>query len=137
MVAAAEPVPVTQKPAAPAPAPAPHKAAENPLRVEVKPSRPPVESAPAAAVSPGEKVPVPDAWLYQQELRPNEDSQMAVRRAAEFLREQRTWRLESRRWFGLSNLRPSASPDPVNGDYSPSWVSNNPYNPSRWVGAGN
>ena len=33
-------------------------------------------------------------------------------------------------------LRPTASVDPVDGDYSPGWVSNYPVYPFRWVGSG-
>jgi hypothetical protein len=50
--------------------------------------------------------------------------------------EQRTRRLESQRWFGISNTRPTASVDPYDGDYSPGWVSNYLFYPYRWVGGG-
>ena len=78
----------------------------------------------------------PDVWAYQRYMRQDMESTLAARRAAEYRAEQRMHRVESRRWFGLSNQRPVASPDPFNGDYAPIWVSNYPFNPSRWVGMG-
>jgi hypothetical protein len=38
-------------------------------------------------------------------------------------------------WFGMSNSRPQANPDPVHGPYSAHWVSNG-YQPAEWVGVG-
>jgi hypothetical protein len=86
-------------------------------------------------LSPGEVQATPEMWFYEQSLRQYKDSNMAVRRAAEYRAAQRERRIESRRWYGLSNSRPTASPDPLNGDYSPGWSSNT-YYPSRWVGIG-
>jgi hypothetical protein len=47
----------------------------------------------------------------------------------------RTARIESRKWFGLSNSRPVASPVPHMSDYSPQWVGGveQPYD---WAGSG-
>ena len=63
----------------------------------------------------------PEMWLYMQQLE---------RHAA-----QRTHRIAARKWFGLSNTRPSASPIPVMGTYSPFW-SGNDIDPHRWNGVG-
>jgi hypothetical protein len=118
----------------PALAPAP-KAEEKSVRVESKPAKLSQDAA-YPGVSPGEVQMTPDVWAYQQAMRQDQESAQASRRAAEYRAEQRIRRIESRRWFGLSNQRPVASPDPFNGDYAPIWVSNYPFNPNRWVGMG-
>jgi len=71
---------------------------------------------------------------YEQAVRQSNGPRAIVRAKAEIRAEQRMRRIESMRWFGLSNSRPQASSDPFNSDYSPKWVSNlGPY-PSRWNG---
>jgi hypothetical protein len=87
-------------------------------------------------LSPGEVQAPPEMWFYEQSLRQSQDPKLAVRQAAEFRAEQRQRRIESAKWFGLSNLRPRASSDPIHSDYSPGWTSNNSYYPSRWNGSG-
>jgi hypothetical protein len=77
----------------------------------------------------------PEMWLYLQEQQRHDDPEMAVRRNAEFRATQRQDRLASRRWFGLSNARPGASPIPTMGTYSPFW-SGNDSDPNRWNGTG-
>ena len=78
----------------------------------------------------------PEMWFYDQAMRHYRDPKMAVRANAEFRAEQRQLRLQSMKWFGLSNSRPRASSDPYHGDYSPGWVSNAGYYPWRWSGVG-
>ena len=73
---------------------------------------------------------------HEQYLLQSQAQAESIRRAATARAEQRTRRLESQRWFGISNSRPTASVDPYNGDYSPGWVSNYPFFPFRWVGVG-
>jgi hypothetical protein len=90
----------------------------------------------ATAVSPGELKATPEMWFYDQAMRQYKDPKMVVRANAEFRTEQRLRRLESLKWFGLSNSRPHASSDPFHNDYSPGWVSNPGYYPSRWNGVG-
>jgi hypothetical protein len=87
-------------------------------------------------LSPGEVQATPEMWFYEQSLRQYRDPKLAVRQAAEFRAEQRQRRIESAKWFGLSNLRPRVSSDPIHTDYSPGWTSNNSYYPSRWSGSG-
>jgi hypothetical protein len=87
-------------------------------------------------LSPGEVQATPEMWFYEQSLRQYQDPKLAVRQAAEFRAEQRQRRIESAKWFGLSNSRPRASSDPIHSDYSPHWTSNNGYYPSRWSGSG-
>jgi hypothetical protein len=89
-----------------------------------------------SVVSPGDVKATPEMWFYDQSMRQYKDPKMAVRAKAEFRSEQRQRRLETMRWFGFSNSRPRASSDPFHGDYSPGWVSNPGYYPSRWNGVG-
>src|SRR6056297_3389801 len=63
----------------------------------------------------------PEMWFYIQEYNRHKSPEEAVRRKAELRASQRQQRLESQRWFGFSNLRPSASPLPYFGTYSPTW----------------
>jgi hypothetical protein len=79
--------------------------------------------------------PTPEMWLYEQELKRHDDPKLAVRRAAEYRATQRQRRIESRKWFGLSNSRPVASPNPWYETYSPMWTGNTAF-PYEWSGAG-
>ena len=90
----------------------------------------------APAASPGEAQMSREARAHEQYLLQSQAQAESVHRAAVARAEQRTRRLESQRWFGISNSRPTASVDPVDGDYSPGWVSNYPFYPFRWVGSG-
>ena len=85
--------------------------------------------------SPGELKTTPDMWFYEQSMRQYQDPKMAVRAQADLRARQRLYRLETMKWFGLSNSRPRASADPYNGDYSPGWVANPGYYPLRWSGS--
>lgn len=77
----------------------------------------------------------PEMWFYMQEYRRYMSPKEAVRRKAEIRAQQRQNRLAAQRWFGVSNLRPTASPLPQYGTYSPIWVGN-AYNPYFWTGTG-
>ena len=77
-----------------------------------------------------------EARAHEQYLLQSQAQAESVHRAAVARAEQRTRRLESQRWFGVSNSRPTASVDPVDGDYSAGWSSNYPFYPLRWVGSG-
>jgi hypothetical protein len=87
-------------------------------------------------ISPGELKPTPEMWFYEQYMRQYQDPKMAVRANAEFRAEQRARRIAAMQWFGFSNSRPQACPDPIHGDWSPGWTSNNPTYPYRWTGVG-
>ena len=50
--------------------------------------------------------------------------------------QERIRRIETMRWFGLSNQRPQVSVDAIHSDYAPRWTSNNTFYPNRWVGVG-
>ena len=91
---------------------------------------------PVPAASPGEYPLSHEARAHEQYLLQSQAQAESVHRAAVARAEQRTRRLESQRWFGISNTRPLASVDPYDGDYSPGWVSNYPFYPFRWVGGG-
>ncbi len=74
-------------------------------------------------------------WFYLQELRRYDDPRVAIRRNAEQKSAQRRHRLAAQKWFGWSQSRPTASPTPWTGVYSPSWVGNGA-DPFYWVGNG-
>jgi hypothetical protein len=104
-----------------------------------RPAKAPEPRLPAAvspgevSLAPGEVTPTPEMWFYQQELRQREDPKNGVHEKAQFRSTQRQSRLASRQWFGLSNSRPVAGSDPIHGDYSPHWTSNNSAFPARWT----
>src|SRR3954464_6618616 len=87
--------------------------------------------APVPDSSIGVVTPTPEMWFYQQERSRHDDPKLAVRRRAESRGEQRQQRLASSKWYGIYNSRPTASPTPWFGTYSPGWVSNT-HDPSRW-----
>jgi hypothetical protein len=74
----------------------------------------------------------PDMWYYSQEMRRHDDPKQAVRRKAEYVAQQRTLRIESMKWYGMSNSRPFASTSPFMDEYSPSWIGNSSH-PYQWV----
>lgn len=74
----------------------------------------------------------PDMWYYSQETRRHDDPKQAVRRKAEYVAQQRTLRIESMKWYGMSNSRPIASTSPFMDEYSPSWIGNSSH-PYQWV----
>jgi hypothetical protein len=87
-----------------------------------------------ALISPGDLKATPEMWFYDQAMREYKDPQMAVRAKADLRAQSRQHRLESMKWFGLSNSRPRACSDPYHNDYSPGWVSNPGFYPARWNG---
>ena len=89
----------------------------------------------APTLSPGELQATPEMWFYEQAVRRYDDPKNAVRANAEFRARQRSRRLAALRWFGFSNSRPRANPDPVHGSYSPRWVGKG-YEPSHWTAGG-
>lgn len=80
-------------------------------------------------------VPTEGMWYYIQELRRRDDPREAIRKRAELKSAQRQQRLAAQKWFGWSQGRPSASPTPTMGVYSPTWVGNG-VSPYEWVGYG-
>ena len=76
----------------------------------------------------------PEMWFYEQQLREYLNPKLAVRRKAEFRARQRRHRIASMQWFGFSSLRPTASPDPWNGEYMSTWTGGEELHPYRWNG---
>ena len=77
----------------------------------------------------------PEMWFYQQEYQRYKSPQEAVRRKAEFRAVQRRKRLAAQRWFGFTNLRPTANPVPYYASYSAAWVGGF-RDPFAWSGQG-
>ena len=86
------------------------------------------------AMTPGELTATPEMWFYEQYAHQYQDPKAAVRQKAEFRTAQRQRRMAALRWFGFSNARPTAAPDPIHGTYSPGWAANGHY-PFRWSGS--
>jgi hypothetical protein len=80
--------------------------------------------------------PTSEMWFYQQERKDRLDTKLAIRRREMLKGIQRRQRIAAMRWFGFSNQRPTVSPDPINGYYSPFWAGNNPLSPYMWSGCG-
>jgi hypothetical protein len=89
-----------------------------------------------SAVSMSELRVTPEMWFYDQAMRQYKDPKMAVRANAEYRFAERQRRIASMKWFGFSNSRPQVCSDPFHNDYSPHWVANPGYHPSRWSGVG-
>ncbi len=100
-----------------------------PVAKTVSPSDRPAVEQPKTAPPAG--IP-PEVWVYMETLKRYDDPKQAVRRKAEQRSARRRARLESQRWYGISPLRPSASPLPFMGTAAPSW-SGNTWDPYRWV----
>jgi hypothetical protein len=65
--------------------------------------------------------------------RRNVEAWEAIHRKAAAKAEMRGRRLATQKWFGYSNLRPTASATPFVSTYSPAWTSNSAH-PSQWHG---
>lgn len=89
---------------------------------------------PAASSIPGTAT--PGMSDYERRLREYMEPKLAVRRVAQQRAAQRRARMAARQWYGYSNLRPTASPDPYSGEYSPRWGGNNSLYPNLWSGYG-
>jgi hypothetical protein len=130
-----------QKPTAKTESPAPAVAAATekpaPRPQAIMPAVSPGDiKTPITSFSPSELKATPEMWFYEQYMHQYQDPKMAVRARAEFEADQRQRRLAAMRWFGFSNSRPRACSDPMHGDYSPGWTSNNSTYPYRWNGVG-
>ncbi|NLE39390.1 MAG: hypothetical protein GX621_15320, partial [Pirellulaceae bacterium] len=91
---------------------------------------------PNVALSSGQVAPTPEMWFYEQQMREYLDPKLSLRRVIEQRSAERRARLAAMKWYGYSNLRPVAGPDPYNSEYSPSWGGNNSLYPYRWRGYG-
>ena len=97
------------------------------------PAKPALGTAEQPVVTP--ETVTPDMWYYSQEMRRHDDPKQAVRRKAEYVAQQRTLRIESMKWFGMSNSRPLASTTPFMDEYSPAWIGNSSH-PYQWIPVG-
>lgn len=76
----------------------------------------------------------PEMWFYLQEQKRLEDPKQIIRRKAQEEGAQRRQRIAARKWFGLSNMRPTVNPIPsMSSSYSPMWAGNH-WDPYRWSG---
>jgi hypothetical protein len=77
-------------------------------------------------------VPTESMWMYEQNKRDYVDTQLAMRRRAEYNAWQRRYRMAHSGWHGYSNSRPTWNPTPFTvGVPSPSWTGND-VDPNRW-----
>jgi len=97
-------------------------------------ANPDVKPQPPATplISPGEVASTPEMWFYQQYQQQYATPQAMVRQKADTRAVERHQRLAAMKWYGMSNQRPRAGVDPLNGDYAPTWTSGNGLYPSRW-----
>lgn len=77
----------------------------------------------------------PDMWFYLHQLERHDDPDIARRKRAEEIAAQRRLRIESRKWYGVSNARPTTSAMPFTDEFSAHWGSNTS-NRYRWVWTG-
>ena len=95
----------------------------------------PRASANADDVMPSDGSVTPEMWLYMQATKRHDSPKEGVRRKAQLRSAQRQQRLESQRWFGFTNLRPTVNPLPFYGSYSPMWAGS-ARDPYLWYGSG-
>lgn len=88
----------------------------------------------SGGITPGEVTATPEMWFYQEQMNRRDDPHEAVRRKAEFRTAQREARLASRRWFGVSLMRPLTSTATMNGETAAVWTGGDPFYPYRWYG---
>ncbi|MDA0657594.1 MAG: hypothetical protein O3C60_02025 [Planctomycetota bacterium] len=91
-----------------------------------KPSPPSPELATPAQTT-------PEMWIYAQEQKRLDDPRQIMRRKSQQEGAWRRERIAARKWFGLSNLRPTANPIPtMSASYSPSWGGSH-WDPFLWT----
>jgi hypothetical protein len=61
------------------------------------------------------------SWYYQPSTSYQPNPRAIVHHKAMARAQQRAYRLASMNWYGMSNLRPTASPTPFTTLYSPVW----------------
>lgn len=88
----------------------------------------------SGGITPGEVTATPEMWFYQEQMLRRDDPKEAVRRKAEFRTAQREARIESRRWFGVSLMRPMTSTAIMDGEAAAVWTGGDPFYPYRWPG---
>jgi hypothetical protein len=61
------------------------------------------------------------SWYYQQSTAYQPNPRAIIHQKAMARAQQRAHRISSMNWYGMSNLRPTASPTPFMSMYSPAW----------------
>lgn len=93
----------------------------------------PLHSPVTTISSQGDTCLTPEMWFYQQYQTNYANPQARVQANAAFKAQQRTLRIESAKWYGVSNLRPSLTSDPIHADAGARWTSGNTNYPNRWT----
>ncbi|MHB8900049.1 MAG: hypothetical protein ACYC6Y_14975 [Thermoguttaceae bacterium] len=88
----------------------------------------------SGSITTGEVTATPEMWFYQEQMLRRADPKEAVRKKAEFRTAQREARLESRRWFGISVMRPMTSTAIMEGEGAAVWTGGDGLYPYRWSG---
>jgi hypothetical protein len=92
----------------------------------------PVAPAAAAPATPKEHTLTPEMYRYLSDLQRYGGPQDLTRIRAQREADARKERLNSMRWYGMSNSRPPASASPFTGVYGPRWVGNVRGNVYHW-----
>jgi len=73
-----------------------------------------------------------EMWFYNERMRRHDDPQLIIQRRAQQRSAERRLRIETRKWYGYSALRPRANSTPEYGPYAAQWIGNG-YRRSDWV----
>jgi len=92
----------------------------------------PLLAPPTTIASEGDTCMTPEMWFYEQYQTNYANPKARVHANAAFRAKQRTLRMESAKWYGISNARPVVSSDPIHADSGPRWTSGNANYPNRW-----
>lgn len=74
----------------------------------------------------------PTTTLSEDYLRQLSDPSFQVWQRARARADMRIMRIESRRWYGVSNARPAVSVGLHTGYNGPRWTGGNPWHPNQW-----
>jgi hypothetical protein len=110
-------------------------AADQPPRAAGPATTPPTPTTPASVGEPAHV----ESWNYHPERDYEPNPRAIIQQKAMERSQQRTWRLASLSWYGMSNSRPTASTTPFMSMYSPAWQTPggrpfawNPGSPQLW-----
>jgi hypothetical protein len=80
-----------------------------------------VRAAEPGAVNEVVEVERDQTWYRQRETSYRQDTRAIIQQKAQVRSAQRTARIASLNWYGMSNARPTAGPTPFMTMYSPAW----------------
>lgn len=80
-----------------------------------------IHAAEPGAVSEVVEVERDQTWYRQRETSYRQDTRAIIQQKAQVRSAQRTARIASLNWYGMSNARPTAGPTPFMTMYSPAW----------------